>query len=150
MLSSLFFSRSCRKPTEVSLAMAVSRPRESTSLLSTDSDKTYFNLPGKNVENQLKIPNLFPCLRSIFHKATAIILYSNAVFYMTYSCIQASLASLLQEHYGLSILEVGFCYLAFGSATSYGVGMIADYNYQPMDGLFNTERTLLHHWRCNS
>lgn len=99
---------------------------------------------------QLKIPNLFPCLRIIFHKATAIIVYSNAVFYLSYSCIQASLASLLQEHYGLSILEVGFCYLAFGSATSYRVGMIADYNYQPMDGLFNTERTWLHHWRCNS
>ncbi len=96
--------------------------------------------PGKMSKIQLKIPNLFPCLRIIFHKATAIVLYSNAVFYMNYSCIQTSLAPLLQEHYGLSILEVGFGYLAFGSATaiaSYGVGMIADYDFRQIARAYN-------------
>lgn len=82
---------------------------------------------------RMEFPNLLPCLQLIFHKDTAILMFSNAVFYMKYSCIQASLAPLLQDRYGLSILEVGFCYLAFGSATataSYGVGMITDYDYR--------------------
>ena len=82
---------------------------------------------------RMKYPNLLPCLQLIFHKNTAIVMFSNAVFYMKYSCVQASLAPLLQDRYGLSILEVGFCYLAFGSATtiaSYGVGMITDYDYR--------------------
>ena len=82
---------------------------------------------------QMKLPNLLPCLQLIFHRDTAIVMFSNAVFYMKYSCVQASLAPLLQDRYGLSILEVGFCYLAFGSATaiaSYGVGMITDYDYR--------------------
>ena len=81
---------------------------------------------------QMKFPNPLPCLQLIFHKDTAIVMFSNAVFYMKFSCVQASLAPLLQDSYGLSILEVGFCYLAFGSATtiaSYGVGMITDYDY---------------------
>ena len=82
---------------------------------------------------RMKFPNILPCLRLIFYKDTAIVLFSNAVFYMKYSCIQASLAPLLQDTYGLGTLEVGFCYLAFGSATaiaSYGVGKSADYDYQ--------------------
>ncbi len=82
---------------------------------------------------RMKFPNLLPCLQLIFHKDTAIVMFSNAVFYMKYSCVQASLAPLLQDRYGLSVLEVGFCYLAFGSATAiaaYGVGMITDYDYR--------------------
>lgn len=82
---------------------------------------------------QLQLPNLLPCFRLILHKDTAIVLFSNAMFYMKYSCVQASLAPLLQDKYGLGVLQVGFCYLAFGSATaiaSYGVGMIADYDYR--------------------
>lgn len=52
---------------------------------------------------------------------------------MRYACVQASLAPLLQERYGLTILKVGFCYLAFGIATaiaSYGVGRITDFDHR--------------------
>ncbi len=90
--------------------------------------------------SQMKFPNLLPCLRLIFHKNTGIVLFSNAVFYMKYSCAQASLAPLLQDTYGLGILEAGFCYLAFGSATaiaSYGVGMITDYDYRTTALVYN-------------
>jgi multidrug resistance protein len=83
--------------------------------------------------SQLKLPNLLPCFGLIFRKDTALVLFTNAVFYMKYSCVQASLAPLLQDRYGLRILEVGFCYLASGAATaiaSYGVGKIADYDYR--------------------
>lgn len=51
--------------------------------------------------------------------------------FLKYSCVQASLAPLLQDIYGERILEVDFFYLAFGSATaiaSYGVGMITNYD----------------------
>ncbi|KAI0103370.1 putative major facilitator superfamily transporter [Nemania sp. FL0031] len=80
----------------------------------------------------LKLPNLSPCFAIILQKETAIIILSNAIFYMKFSCVQASLAPLLQDRYNLSTMQVGFCYLAFGSATSlasYGVGRIADYDY---------------------
>ena len=59
---------------------------------------------------------------------------------MKYSCVQALLAPLLQDRYGLSILEVGVCYLAFGSATaiaSYGVGMVSDYYYRQTARAYN-------------
>ena len=44
---------------------------------------------------QMKLPNLLPCLQLIFHKDTAIVIFSNAGFYMKYSCVQTSLAPLL-------------------------------------------------------
>lgn len=42
-----------------------------------------------------RFPNPMPCLQIVFHKDTALVLLANAVFYMTYSCIQASPSPLL-------------------------------------------------------
>jgi hypothetical protein len=68
-----------------------------------------------------------------FHKNTALVLSSNAIFYMKYSCVQASLSPLLMKIYGLNTLQVGLTYLAFGIASalaSYGAGKISDYDYR--------------------
>lgn len=65
---------------------------------------------------QLRIPNVIPCLRLIFHKNTFPVLLANAIFYMMYSCVQATLAPLLQNHYDLSSFQAGLCYLSFGIA----------------------------------
>jgi multidrug resistance protein len=80
-----------------------------------------------------RVPNPLTSLVLIFHRDAAIILATNAVFYMKYSCVQASLASLFQNIYGLSVLQSGLCYLSFGFATaiaSWGVGQISNYDYR--------------------
>lgn len=72
-----------------------------------------------------RIPNPFTCLRIVFHKDTALILFANAIFYMNYSCMQASLPPLLMHIYGLNALQVGLTYLAYGigcGAASYLAG----------------------------
>jgi multidrug resistance protein len=63
-----------------------------------------------------RVPNILPCLRLIFHKHTFPVLLANATFYMIYSCLQATLAALLQEHYHLTPFQAGLCYLSFGVA----------------------------------
>lgn len=63
-----------------------------------------------------KMPSIVPCLKLIFHKNTFPVLLTNAIFYMMYSCLQASLAPLVQRLYGLTPLQAGLCYLAYGVA----------------------------------
>lgn len=73
-------------------------------------------------------PNPFKCLRIVFKRHDALLLASNALFYLKYSCLQASLAPLMMQHYGLSALQAGLCYLPYGIAciaASYLVGMFA-------------------------
>jgi len=72
-----------------------------------------------------RIPNPFTCLRIVFHKDTALVLFANAIFYTNYSCMQASLSPLLMHIYGLNPLQVGLTYLAYGigcGAASYLAG----------------------------
>lgn len=71
-------------------------------------------------------PNPFKCLRIVFRRHDALLLTSNGLFYLTYSCLQASLAPLLMRHYGLNALQAGLCYLPYGTAciaASYLVGI---------------------------
>ncbi len=73
-----------------------------------------------------RIPNPFTCYRIVFNKLDSLILASNATFYMSYSCIQASVAPLVMSSYSLNSLQAGLCYLTYGVATvasSYAVGM---------------------------
>lgn len=73
-----------------------------------------------------KIPNPLKCLRIVARRHDALLLTSNALFYVTYSCLQASLAPLMMQYYGLNALEAGLCYLSYGLATmtsSFLIGM---------------------------
>ena len=90
----------------------------------------------------LRLPNPFTCLKMIFHKNTSLILTANAIFYMQYSCLQASLAPLLQKIYGLNTLQSGLCYLTYGipgSVASYAVGRVANYDYRATARSHNLE-----------
>ena len=82
---------------------------------------------------KITIPNPLQAFLLVFHRDALLILTSNAIFYTKYSCVQASLAPVLQQVYSLSTLQVGLCYLAFGAATavaSYGVGKVSNYDYE--------------------
>ncbi|KAL8664311.1 MAG: hypothetical protein Q9202_003125 [Teloschistes flavicans] len=73
--------------------------------------------PAQEVtQPRLRVPNPISCLRIVFHKDTALVLVANAVFYMNYSCMQASLSPLLMNIYNLNALQVGLAYLPYGIA----------------------------------
>ncbi|KAJ4396978.1 hypothetical protein N0V93_001202 [Gnomoniopsis smithogilvyi] len=80
-----------------------------------------------------RFPNPFKCLRIVARRHDALLLVSNALFYLTYSCVQASLATLVMQHYGLNALQAGLCYLPYGVASiiaSYLVGKVLDLDYR--------------------
>ncbi|KAL8724289.1 MAG: hypothetical protein Q9166_008036 [cf. Caloplaca sp. 2 TL-2023] len=79
------------------------------------TSRTSQSTPG-HVKPQSRLPNPISCLRIVFHKDTALVLVANAIFYMNYSCMQASLSPLLMKIYGLNALEVGLTYLPYGIA----------------------------------
>ncbi|KAL8785849.1 MAG: hypothetical protein Q9195_008473 [Heterodermia aff. obscurata] len=84
-------------------------------------------------DTALRLPNPLSCLRIICHKNTSFVLVSNAIFYMNYSCMQASLAPLLMRIYGLNALQVGLTYLPYGvgcGLASYAAGKIIDRDYK--------------------
>lgn len=100
-------------------------------------------LQGRSKRSLSDLVNPLRSIRMIFHKIEALVLFSNAVFYMQYSCVQASLSTLFTRIYGLNEMQVGLSYLAFGIAcaiASYGVGM---------DSLQLRESILMAHRRQN-
>ncbi|EGP90655.1 unnamed protein product [Zymoseptoria tritici ST99CH_3D1] len=89
--------------------------------------------PEEPRRSTFRAPNVVPCLKLIFHKNTFPVLLANATFYMMYSCLQASLAPLVQRLYGLSPLQAGLCYLSYGVAggtASYSLGLLTDHDYR--------------------
>jgi MFS family permease len=76
-------------------------------------------------KRKLHVPNPMACLYIIFYKDTASVLFTNAIFYMIYCCIQASLSSSFISIYHYGELEAGLIYLPFGfgcALASYGSG----------------------------
>ncbi|KAI4114172.1 MAG: hypothetical protein LQ345_005005 [Seirophora villosa] len=61
-------------------------------------------------------PNPISCLRIVFEKDTALVLVANAIFYVNYSCLQASLSPLMMDLYRLNALQAGLTYLPYGIA----------------------------------
>lgn len=68
------------------------------------------------IHKRLRIPSILPCLKLILYKNTSMLLVSYGTFYMMYSCLQATLAQLLEQYYKLSPLQAGLCYLPYGVA----------------------------------
>ncbi|KAI4123830.1 MAG: hypothetical protein LQ341_007145, partial [Variospora aurantia] len=69
-----------------------------------------------------------------FEKDTALVLVANAIFYVNYSCLQASLSTLIMDLYGLNALQAGLTYLPYGIAcgvTSFLIGMLVFHSLKP-------------------
>jgi hypothetical protein len=76
-------------------------------------------------KRKLHVPNPITCLYVIFYKDTASIILVNAIFYMTYCCVQASLSTLFIRLYSFKELQAGLIYLPFGfgcAVASYTTG----------------------------
>ncbi|KAL9003298.1 MAG: hypothetical protein Q9188_003817 [Gyalolechia gomerana] len=88
---------------------------------------------SRAIRPRFQAPNPIACLRIVFHRDTALVLLTNAIFYVNYSCVQASLSTLLMDIYGLDALQVGLTYLPYGIAcgiASFLVGKIMDRDYR--------------------
>ena len=73
-----------------------------------------------------RIINPLSCISVILYKDTASILVVNALHYMIYCCIQASLSSSFISIYHFQELEAGLIYLPFGlgcAIASYASGL---------------------------
>ncbi|KAL8958541.1 MAG: hypothetical protein Q9193_004421 [Seirophora villosa] len=81
---------------------------------------------GKYMGAALCGPNTAPSL--VFEKDTALVLVLNAIFYVNYTCLQASLSPLMMDLYRLNALQAGLTYLPYGIAcgvTSILVGKLS-------------------------
>ncbi|KAK8053577.1 multidrug resistance protein [Apiospora saccharicola] len=78
------------------------------------------------------VPNPVSCLRLLFFKDIFIVLLCNGVYYATYCCVQATLASLFVEVYGYHELQAGLVYIPFGLGclvATYSWGRLLNYDY---------------------
>lgn len=79
------------------------------------------------------IPSILPSIRLIFHWNTFLVLFANAVFYLMYSVLQATLASTAEERYGFTPFQAGLCYIGYGVAGAFAsliIGKITDRDYR--------------------
>jgi len=77
-------------------------------------------------KRKFRIPNALTSLYIIFYKDVALIMIVHGTFYMTYSCVGASMSSLFIKVYGLSSSQAGLIYLPSGAGcilASYISGM---------------------------
>ncbi|KAJ9639624.1 hypothetical protein H2204_003694 [Knufia peltigerae] len=91
------------------------KDRESPHLCSRRQSETSFpplQMPGRGT---FKIPNPLESISILSCRDTAPIIFVYAVFYTTYSCLQASLSSLFISIYDYQELEAGLIYLPFGA-----------------------------------
>lgn len=87
------------------------------SILSFISRSNKKDAPERPVlRSRFRAPNPISCLRIVFNKDSALVLVANAVFYINYSCMQASLSPILMDRYGLDALQAGLTYLPYGIA----------------------------------
>ncbi|KAL9009874.1 MAG: hypothetical protein Q9173_005139, partial [Seirophora scorigena] len=97
---------------------------------------------ARPVKARFRPPNPISCLRIVFEKDTALVLVANAIFYVNYSCLQASLSPLMMDLYRLNALQAGLTYLPYGIAcgvTSILVGKLSQC-YHTIPLILDTDR----------
>ncbi|KAI5918752.1 major facilitator superfamily domain-containing protein [Camillea tinctor] len=97
----------------------------------TDASRTTQPLPSQSEKGASLNP--LAVFRIMRFPETAIILFVYGINYAVYSCLQASLSTLLVETYGISGAFVGLSYLPFGVAcalAAFSTGKLLDWNYR--------------------
>ncbi|KAF4966235.1 hypothetical protein FZEAL_10675 [Fusarium zealandicum] len=92
-------------------------------------DATSQNIPKR----KLKFPNPLKTLSIVFEKEMGLILFINAIIYLGFILVAATLSTLFKEIYGYNDLEVGLCYLPYGFGCAGAVvaqGYVLDWNYR--------------------
>ncbi|KAF4950395.1 hypothetical protein FGADI_8214 [Fusarium gaditjirri] len=111
---------------------SIAPPKWNRSLLDLYSyrgDVTSQNIP----KQKLKFPNPLKTLYIVFEKEMAIILAINAIIYLAFILVAATLSTLFKETYGYNDLQIGLCYLPYGFGCALAVvgqGYVLDWNYR--------------------
>ena len=124
----LFLPETCRNVVGNGIHTAGRRNQALLNALSPRERRVSISHDAKLCYKLRTFPNPFKCMRIVCKRNDALLLASNGLFYLKYSCLQASLAPLMMQHYGLNALQAGLCYLPYGIAciaASYLVGMLS-------------------------
>ncbi|KAJ3508638.1 hypothetical protein NM208_g15793 [Fusarium decemcellulare] len=92
-------------------------------------DATSQNIPKR----ELKFPNPLKTLGIVFEREMALILFINAMIYLGFILVAATMSTLFKEIYGYNDLQVGLCYLPYGFGCAGAVvaqGYVLDWNYR--------------------
>ena len=84
-------------------------------------------------EKIFKISNFVACIRMVFWKDTAFVLWMTASFYSVWYCVQISLPSVYQAVYSFNELDIGLTYLTGGAGVILGglaTGKLMDKNFE--------------------
>lgn len=87
----------------------------------------------KQKKRNFKIANPLACLRIIWWRDTALVLWISASFYAVWYCIQASIPSIYKDIYRFNEIEIGLSYLTGGAGVilgGYATGKMMDRNYK--------------------
>lgn len=115
--------RKWRRPS-ISLITNFSIPREA---------KVCVSGSGSQEQRPLRIPNPLRSLRILIYRDAGAITLMSGIFYLIYYCIQASIARIFKDLYGLNDTLVGVSYLAIGVGVVLGGvfnGKLMDWNYK--------------------
>lgn len=96
-------------------------------------------------KRKLRWPNPLKTVYIIMEKDVAMVLFYNALIYTAFYDVTASLPQLFKEIYGFNDLQIGLCYLPFGSGCALASiinGKMLDRNYKKIarDIGFNIDR----------
>lgn len=72
------------------------------------------------IRQPFRIPNPLTSLKMLWAKDTALITLIYGIYYMNFSCLQASISTLFISLYGLSEVKAGLIYLPFGIGSCIG------------------------------
>ena len=72
------------------------------------------------IRKPFRIPNPFASLKILWAKDSAILTLIYGIYYMNFSCLQASMSTIFIGLYGLSELDAGLVYLPFGVGSCIG------------------------------
>jgi hypothetical protein len=97
-------------------------------------------------EPKFRLLNPLKCLYVLRRKDTTITILSFSIFYMVYTCLQASLSSLFIQIYDLNQLQAGLIYLPFGvgcALAAFFAGTYPTLSAQDNQDAPNTDHTVV-------
>ncbi|XXG95097.1 hypothetical protein Hte_001357 [Hypoxylon texense] len=89
--------------------------------------------PSSQERQKIRFPNPFHTLAVLRNKDMAVVLFYNAMVYIGFMTVTATLSSQFAEIYHYNDIQLGLCYLPIGVATtiaSISNGYIADWNFR--------------------
>jgi MFS family permease len=98
-----------------------------------DPERPLEDRPDEPVRRGFHIPNPLVSLKILWAKDAILITFINGIYYMNFSCLQASLSTLAIKIYGYSELEAGLLYLPFGIGSILDTncaGVVMNYDYR--------------------